>query len=563
MRPSRAPRTPAPHTTARRTRASRTAAPRVRRPRRLAALLLSVVSALVLAAPASPATAAATAAAPSPVPGTLTPYHIGSVYSAGISSGGYMATQLHVAYSGTFSGSAAFASGPYYCAQNALATALNACMDTVQDLQLNKLEQTTRDWSAQGAVDPLSNLAGDPVYVFSGTNDATVKQPVATALADYYGRFGARVRYQRTTPAGHAWISPLGPNSCGVTQTPFINDCGVDAERELLGHLLGSVAAPAPAPSGDLIRFDQNAYAPGGSAAALSMGNEGFVYVPKSCAEGAVCTLMVALHGCKQGYAYQGFGTRFVENAYLNEYADTNAMIVLYPQAAPTATLENPNGCWNWWGYLGDAAYARHGGRQIEAVMGMVRALRGTTTPPPAGGGSVTLPSVDAQDGYAKAAADGSGAAVGTLEDVYGFALGRGSDGKVNRTLLSFDTSRIPAGGEVTRAYLTVTRSSGSGDPWASPPGNRLLVDVRTGCFGGCAVEAGDWAAPATAAGAAQIGPFGSGGAVSTDLSPAGLAALDRSGTTQMRLGFASAPAGTAYLFVNQAAPVTLTVEYR
>ncbi|MET9954269.1 PHB depolymerase family esterase [Streptomyces sp. NPDC006339] len=540
-------------------RAPRTAPPTARRRRRLAALLLSAVTALFLAAPASPASAAA----PSPVPGTLTPYNVGSVYTAGISSGGYMATQLHVAYSGTFSGSAAFASGPYHCAQGSLSTALNACMDTVQDLQLSKLEQTTRDWSARGMVDPISHLSGDPVYVFSGTNDATVKQSVATALADYYGRFGARVRYQRTTAAGHAWISPLGPNSCGVTQTPFINDCGFDAERELLGHLLGSVVAPAAAPSGSLIRFDQNAYAPGGSAAALSMGAEGFAYVPRSCADGAACTLMVALHGCKQGYAYQGFGTRFVENAYLNEYADTNAMIVLYPQAAPTGTLENPNGCWNWWGYLGDTAYARHGGQQIEAVMGMVRALRGTTPPPPTGGGAVTLPSVDAQDGYVKAAADGSGAAVGTLEDAYGFAVGRGSDGKVNRTLLSFDTSRIPAGKEITRAYLTVTRSSGSGDPWASPAGNRLLVDVRTGCFGGCGVEAGDWSAAATAAGAARIDAFSSGAAVSTDLSAAGLAALDRSGTTQMRLGFVSAPAGTAYLFVNQAAPVTLTVEYR
>ncbi|MEV5971396.1 PHB depolymerase family esterase [Streptomyces sp. NPDC051921] len=536
-----------------------TRAPHLRRPRRLAALLLSAATALLLAAPASPAAAAA----PAPVPGTLTPYAIGAVYTAGVSSGGYMATQLHVAYSGTVSGSAAFASGPYDCARGSLPTALNACMNTTQDLQLAQLEQLTRDRSAQGLVDPVANLAGDPVYVFSGTNDSTVKQPVATALSDYYTHFGARVRYQRTTPAGHAWISPLGPNACGVTQTPFLNDCGVDAERELLGHLLGSVAAPAAAPSGTLVRFDQNAYAPGGSAAALSMGDEGFAYVPASCAGGAACSLMVALHGCKQGYAYQGFGTRFVEGSYLNEYADTNAMVVLYPQAAPTSTLENPNGCWNWWGYLGDSAYARHGGKQIEAVMGMVRALRGDTPPPPSGAGSVTLPSVDAQDGYVKAAADGSGPAVGTLEDTYGLALGRGTDGKVNRTLLSFDTSRIPAGKEVTRAYLTVSRSSGSGDPWASPAGNRLLVDVRTGCFGGCAVESGDWSAPATVAGAAEIGAFSSGSAVSTDLSPAALAALDRSGTTQLRLGFASAPASTAYLFVNRAAPVTLTVEYR
>lgn len=175
----------------------------------------------------------------------------------------------------------------------------------------------------------------------------------------------------------------------------------------------------------------------------------------------------------------------------------------------------------------------------------------------------VTLPSVDAQDGYVKAAADGSGAAVGPLEDSYGLALGRGTDSKVNRTLLSFDTSRIPAGKEITRAYLTVSRSSGSGDPWASPAGNRLLVDVTTGCFGACAVEPSDWSAAATVPDGAQIASFSSGSASSTDLSAAALAALDRAGTTQVRLRFASAPASAAYLFVNQAAPATLTVQYR
>ncbi|MGW2016984.1 extracellular catalytic domain type 2 short-chain-length polyhydroxyalkanoate depolymerase [Streptomyces sp. NPDC001927] len=537
------------------------------RRRRLTALLLFAAVALFpTAAPAAAAGSAAVAApaaapaAVAPVPGQLKPYAIDAVYSAGISSGGYMATQLHVAYSGTFSGSAVFASGPYNCAQNTLSTALNACMNTVQDLQLAQLEQTTRTWSSQGLVDPVANLSGDPVYVFSGSGDSTVKRPVADALADYYGRFGAQVRYDRSTAAGHAWISPLGPNACTVTQTPFINNCGFDAERDLLGHLRGSVAAPSATPGGTLTRFDQNTYAPGG-AAAMSLGAEGFVYVPKSCSEGATCSLMVALHGCKQGYGYQGFGTQFVDRAYLNEYADTNDMIVLYPQAAATGTLENPNGCWNWWGYLGDSAYARHGGKQIEAIMRMVRALRGSTPPPAAD--RVTLSSVDAQDGYVKASADGTGAAVGPLEDTYGLALGRGTDAKVNRTLLSFDTSGIPAGKEITRAYLTVARSSGSGDPWASPAGNRLLVDVTTGCFGGCAVEPSDWSAAPTVAGGATIAAFSSGSATSTDLSAPALAALNRGGTTQVRLGFEAAPASTAYLFVNKDTPVTLTVEYR
>lgn len=256
-----------------------------------------------------------------------------------------------------------------------------------------------------------------------------------------------------------------------------------------------------------------------------------------------------------------------MDTAYLDEYADTNHLLVLYPQAAPTTTVDNPNGCWNWWGYLGDSAYARHGGKQIEAIMNMVRALGGAGgggTEPPAPTTTLTLPSLDAQDGYVKAAPDGSGAAVGALETVSGLALGRGSDGKDNRTLLSFDTSRIPAGKEVVRAYLTVARAGGSGDPWASPAGNRLLLDLRTGCFGtSCTTEAADWSAPASVPAAAEVPAFSSGTRASTDLSRAALAALDRTGTTQLRLRFASPQPSTAYVFLATSPRPALTVEYR
>ncbi|MEU6759499.1 PHB depolymerase family esterase [Streptomyces sp. NPDC046685] len=531
-----------------------------------AALLLGV--GVLVAAPATaatsatPAASAADPAAIPPVPGELKTYHVDGVYSAGVSSGGYMATQLHVAYSGTFDGSAAFASGPQYCAQNDLGRALNACMDVFQDLQLATLQQTTATWSAQGSIDDVAGLSGDPVYVFSGSNDATVERPVSTALSDYYRHFGADVLYNNATAAGHAWISPLGPNACTVTGNPWINNCGFDAEREFLGHLLGPVNAPAAGPGGSLIRFDQNRYAPGGAAKPISMDEKGFVYVPTSCANGAACKVVVALHGCKQGYSYQGFGSQFIDRAYLNEYADTNNLIVLYPQAIATTTLDNPNGCWNWWGYLGDSDYARHGGRQIETIMSMVRALGGGgSTPPPTG--TVTLPSVDAEDGYIKAAGDGSGPAVGTLEEGYGLALGRGADGKFNRTVLSFDTSAIPSGREITRAWVTLTRSGGSGSPWASPVGNRLLVDVHTGCLGGCAVEGSDWAAATTAPAAAEIGPFTSGSKASSNLSAAGLSAINRSGRTQMRLRFELDQTATAYLFVNKDTQAALTVEYR
>ncbi|MGH3750864.1 MAG: extracellular catalytic domain type 2 short-chain-length polyhydroxyalkanoate depolymerase, partial [Micromonosporaceae bacterium] len=289
-----------------------------------------VGAALALATVLTPGAAHAVADRPSqPAVAALPQYSISGAYVAGISSGGYMATQLHVAYSGTFDGAAVFAGGPYHCAQQNLNQALYACMRDWMDNQLPTLEQTARTWSDQGLIDPVGNLADDPVYVFHGTNDSTVAASVTADLATWYRDFGASVSHQSTTPAGHAWISPKGPNPCASSYTPYLNDCGIDPEGAFLSHLTGSVNPPAAAPSGELRQFDQNPYAVGGSAAALSMGGAGFLYTPDSCAAGASCRLVIALHGCQQGHGT--VGTSFVQNTYLNEYADTNQLVVLYP----------------------------------------------------------------------------------------------------------------------------------------------------------------------------------------------------------------------------------------
>ncbi|MDV5149486.1 hypothetical protein R1T08_36565 [Streptomyces sp. SBC-4] len=57
--------------------------------------------------------------------------------------------------------------------------------------------------------------------------------------------------------------------------------------------------------------------------------------------------------------------------------------------------------------------------------------------------------------------------------------------------------------------------------------------------------------------------PCTSGSKSSTDLSTAGLSAINRSGKTQVRLRFAQNQTATAYLFVNKDTQATLTVEYQ
>lgn len=335
----------------------------------------AVVAALALVV--SSGTAAHAAGTPytkTPVSGSLGTYHVSNVYVAGVSSGGYMATQLQVAYSARIRGAAIFAAGPYYCAQNNVAQALYGCGDNSYPTYLASLEAYTRTWASYGWIDSVGNLSGQPVYVFHGGADTVVKKSVTDDLVAYYQHFGASVRYDAASGAGHGWVTPYGTVGCSATASPFLNDCGFDAQGALLGKLLGSVRAPNTGPlGGTLIRFSQNTFAVNGYANGLSMDANGFVYVPAACAAGQSCRLLVALHGCAQGYAK--VGTAFVDRANLNQYADTNNLIVLYPQAIASAV--NPNGCWDWWGYLGATNYPIKGGAQLETIMNMVRRLDG------------------------------------------------------------------------------------------------------------------------------------------------------------------------------------------
>lgn len=177
------------------------------------------------------------------------------------------------------------------------------------------------------------------------------------------------------------------------------------------------------------------------------------------------------------------------------------------------------------------------------------------------GGGRTTVAfnSIAAEDGYVKANADGSSPALGTLTTP---AVGRGTDSKFNRALYSFDTSTIPDTARIVRAWLKVTWSSGSGDPWADPAGNTLQVDVKNGTFGAATTETTDWAAAATESNVANIIKFTAGTQNSTDFTAAGLGAVNKTGRTQVKLRFALDATGTRYVFLTEGAGAVLTVEY-
>lgn len=307
-----------------------------------------------------------------------------TVTVSGLSSGGFMAVQFHLAHSALVRGIGVIAGGPFECAEATLERALKHCMRPQPDASppdAHATQARVERRARNGLIDAPENLADDKVWAFSGASDSVVERPVVDALVAFYRLHlsSDAVRYVEHPRAGHAVLSPdADTQACDVTQSPFINFCdGFDAAGEMLAHLLGPLA-PRVAPAGRLIAFDQRPFSPTRPLEA-SLSDTGYAYIPRACSSGE-CRIHVVFHGCLQSAAQ--VGTTFVERAGYNQWADNNRLVLLYPQIRPrsglawgsTRWLQNPRGCWDWWGYTG-AAYATKEAPQIEAVRAMIDRL--------------------------------------------------------------------------------------------------------------------------------------------------------------------------------------------
>jgi len=295
-----------------------------------------------------------------------------------------------VAYAKLVRGAGILAAGPYDCAEGSAMRALNNCMAPTRWAPPPTPAEVTPRIESRARldlIDPPSALADDKVWVLSGGADHTVERPVVNALVAFYRQWipAASIRFVALPDAGHAMISVSDdkPNACDTSEPPFINRCGdFDAPGELLGHLLGKLNPKRVPEPGKVVVFDQRPFT-GGLPADISMGNEGYAYVPAACEAGG-CQVHVAFHGCRQGE--DAVGRRFVEGAGYNAWAETNRLIVLYPQVvarsgwAPGSMrwVYNPKGCWDWWGYSA-VDYATRNAPQMMAVRKMLARLAEAT----------------------------------------------------------------------------------------------------------------------------------------------------------------------------------------
>lgn len=301
----------------------------------------------------------------------------GQTSVSGLSSGAFMAVQLQVAFSGHIVGAGVVAGGPYYCAANNMVFT-GVCMGQVPFVPPNPtlMASAARLFAKEERIDPLSHLQDRRIYVFSGSKDAVVRPPAVDATVGFFRQVGVRgenLAYVNDVPAGHALITESYGNECDANAAPFINRCalgggGYDQAGAMLGHIYGPLRPRVEHPQGEIVEFDQRDFSGEGSG----LAETGYLYVPKACATRAKCKVHVAIHGCAQ--SAEAVGDKFYAHTGYNQWADSNRMLVLYPQVNKSLLPLNPNGCWDWWGYTG-ADYAERSGLQMKAIMGMVDRL--------------------------------------------------------------------------------------------------------------------------------------------------------------------------------------------
>ncbi len=308
-----------------------------------------------------------------------------------ISSGAYMAGQFQMAHAKRVVGAAIIAGGPYGCSESIFANtlpgtgtaflnlskAVNGCMLDLLEIwgvaDPAELAAKAEARAAKGEIDPIADVTRDRLYLFTGTSDRTVVPSIVKHAAEFYAKLGvpaANIELVSNYPAGHAFVTDNEGNACDVSAKPYVVNCAYDQAGALLKQMYGDLQPRTEAATGDFIDFDQRPFA-ANDMSGSGLAETGVVYVPKACREKSGCRVHIAFHGCAQNR--ETVGNAFITESGFARWADTNRLIVLFPQVA--ASPINPQGCWDWWGYTGPQ-YLTRDAPQIAAVNRMLDGLQ-------------------------------------------------------------------------------------------------------------------------------------------------------------------------------------------
>lgn len=289
---------------------------------------------------------------------------------SGVSSGGYMASQFHVAYSSKISAVGIIAGGPYWCARGDISRALGYCMKGGSGTDPLLINEYIEHAQQERNIDAVSNLKNDKVWIFHGAKDIIMANSISRAIKDFYSQYTSidNINEIYDIPVNHGMPTISTGVQCDTIGGSFLNACNYDAAGEILETFYGHLKTRSEA-KGNLIKIDQSLYKD------AHLTNEGYVYIPSQCTKNKTCELHTVFHGCIQSTEF--IGKDFINGAGYNQWAESNNIVIFYPQVKSSQfSPMNPKGCWDWWGYTSEN-YANNKGPQMMAINAMINNISG------------------------------------------------------------------------------------------------------------------------------------------------------------------------------------------
>lgn len=280
----------------------------------------------------------------------------------GFSSGAHMVNKYHIIYSSHVNKVAMAAGFPwFYVDFNDFATAFpylfNASL--LNDLyDIDDLNTRLDELYQNNKIDNPDYLTNDYIYIFSSLYDAAgdnsywIENIYSSIVDDESSQIKTNIKQ---IACDHAWLTDSNydgelSDNCLANASPYMANYNYDLAFEILQFLYGvSSNSKQGYKENNLKKYVITDYiADGYNSDEIDFDDEWYVYKPKKCEKKKnKCETIVVFHGC--GMSVSQIGTKFVLYNGLNEYANKNNLILIYPQLKPTSA--NFLGCWDWWGH--------------------------------------------------------------------------------------------------------------------------------------------------------------------------------------------------------------------
>ncbi|MFN9066880.1 MAG: prolyl oligopeptidase family serine peptidase, partial [Bdellovibrionales bacterium] len=160
---------------------------------------------------------------------------------SGLSSGAYLAVQMHVAFSNLFSGSASISGGTFWCAEGSVITAQLDCMRFPKTENATTSLAQLQIYEKEGLVDPTRNLQNDRVLIFSSHKDSIVNLKNSARLENFYRSLipHQQITHLVSQEAGHGFLTDNFGRKCGEEGSPWFQNCSFDLAGQILKRMYG------------------------------------------------------------------------------------------------------------------------------------------------------------------------------------------------------------------------------------------------------------------------------------------------------------------------------------